>query len=159
MNISTSLHHTPVIAAENYAQVDGRYARNTDVSGISLGLGQGKDQGKAGISAKIWRTAGEPASDSSEELPIHRVLDLALLICRSSLHFQDAYRLPKLYDPDHPLIDRIGLQGAAMNVSVCTDNPAIDQDMKRFAHALNEDGEMIGERLRVLARLLEEMGY
>lgn len=90
---------------------------------------------------------------------MHRVLDLAILICRSSLYFQEAYRMPKMYDPENPAIDRIGLQGDAMNVAVCTDNPLIENDIKLFAQALGEDGEMIGERLSVLSRVLKEMGY
>jgi hypothetical protein len=159
MKIPTTLKHKPVLVSENYEQVDGRYAGNTDAKGLSLGLAQWNDRGKVDISAKVWRYTGEKWSRQSEELPMHRVLDLAILICRSSLYFQDAYRFPKMYDPDNTLIERIGLQGDAMNVSVCTENPMIDQDIKLFAQALNDDGEMIGERLRVLSRLLEEMGY
>ncbi|MFS0838087.1 DUF6530 family protein [Paenibacillus sp. 1P03SA] len=159
MKIPTTLKHKPVIVSENYEQVDGRLARNTDAKGLSLGLAQWNDRGKVDISAKVWRHTGEKWSRQSEELPMHRVLDLAILICRSSLYFQDAYRFPKMYDPENPVIDRIGLQGDAMSVSVCEDNPMLDQDIKLFAQALSEDGEMIGERLRVLSRLLEEMGY
>ncbi|CAM4300022.1 DUF6530 family protein [Paenibacillus typhae] len=159
MKIPTTLKHKPVIVSENYEQVDGRYAGNTDAQGLSLGLAQWNDRGKVDISAKVWRHTGEKWSRQSEELPMHRVLDLAILICRSSLYFQDAYRLPEMYDPENPQIDRIGLQGDAMNVSVCTDNPMIGNDIKLFAQALGEDGEMIGERLSVLARVLKEMGY
>ena len=159
MKIPTTLKHKPVIVSENYEQVDGRLARNTDAKGLSLGLAQWNDRGKVDISAKVWRHTGEKWSRQSEELPMHRVLDLAILICRSSLYFQDAYRFPKLYDPENPMIDRIGLQGDAMSVSVCEDNPMLDQDIKLFAQALSEDGEMIGERLSVLSRLLKEMGY
>ncbi|MBV6714858.1 DUF6530 family protein [Paenibacillus chitinolyticus] len=159
MKIPTTLKHKPVIVSENYEQVDGRLARNTDAKGLSLGLAQWNDRGKVDISAKVWRHTGEKWSRQSEELPMHRVLDLAIMICRSSLYFQDAYRFPRLYDPENPMIDRIGLQGDAMSVSVCEDNPMLDQDIKLFAQALSEDGEMIGERLRVLSRLLEEMGY
>ncbi|MDF9841527.1 MULTISPECIES: DUF6530 family protein [unclassified Paenibacillus] len=159
MKIPTTLKHKPVIVSENYEQVDGRYAGNTDAQGLSLGLAQWNDRGKVDISAKVWRHTGEKWSRQSEELPMHRVLDLAILICRSSLYFQDAYRLPDMYDPENPQIDRIGLQGDAMNVSVCTDNPMIGNDIKLFAQALGEDGEMIGERLSVLARVLKEMGY
>jgi hypothetical protein len=159
MKIPTTLKHKPVIISENYEQVDGRYARNTDAKGLSLGLAQWNDRGKVDISAKVWRYTGEKWSRQSEELPMHRVIDLAILICRSSLHFQDAYRFPKLYDPDNTTIDRIGLQGDAMSVSVCTENPMIDNDIKLFAQALSDDGEMIGERLRVLSSLLKEMGY
>jgi hypothetical protein len=159
MKIPTSLKHKPVIVSENYENVDGRYAYNTDAKGLSLGLAQWNDRGKLDISAKVWRYTGEKWSRQSEELPMHRVLDLAILICRSTLHFQEAYRFPKLYDPNKTLLDRIGLQGDAMSVSVCTDNPMIDDDIKLFSQALSNDGEMIGERLRVLSGLLKEMGY
>ncbi len=159
MKIPTTLKHKPVIVSENYENIDGRKAYHTDAQGLSLGLAQWNDRGKVDISAKVWRYTGEKWSRQSEELPMHRVLDLAILICRSSLHFQDAYRFPKLYDPEKTLIDRIGLQGDAMSVSVCTDNPMIDEDIKLFSQALSDDGEMMGERLRVLSRLLKEMGY
>ena len=90
---------------------------------------------------------------------MHRVLDLAILTCRSYLYFQDAYRYPKLYDPDNPQIDRVGLQGDAMTIEVCKDNPMIDEDIQLFSQALSQDGEIIGERLTVLSRLLKEAGY
>lgn len=159
MKIPTTLKHKPVIVSENYENIDGRKAYKTDAKGLSLGLAQWNDRGKLDISAKVWRYTGEKWSRQSEELPMHRVLDLAILICRSSLYFQEAYRFPKLYDPDKTLIDRIGLQGDAMSVSVCTDNPLIDEDIQLFSQALSDDGEMIGERLRILSRLLKEMGY
>lgn len=159
MKIPVTLKHKPVVVSENYENIDGRKAYDTDAKGLSLGLAQWNDRGKIDVSAKVWRYTGEKWSRQSEELPMHRVLDLAILICRTSLHFQDAYRFPKLYDPANPVIDRIGLQGDAMTVSVCEENPMIDDDIKLFAQALSEDGEMIGERLRVLADLLEEMGY
>ncbi|KUO75861.1 MAG: hypothetical protein APF81_05370 [Desulfosporosinus sp. BRH_c37] len=159
MKIPTSLKHKPVIVSENYENIDGRKAYSTDAKGLSLGLAQWNDRGKLDVSAKVWRHTGEKWSRQSEELPMHRVLDLAILICRSSLYFQDAYRFPKMYDPENTMIDRIGLQGDAMSVSVCTENPLIDEDIKLFAQALSDDGEMIGERLRVLSRLLKEMGY
>lgn len=159
MKIPTNLKHKSVIVSENYENIDGRKAFNTDAKGLSLGLAQPNDSRKQDISAKVWRYAGEEWSCQSEELPMHRVLDLAILICRSSLYFQDAYRLPKLYDPANTRIDRIGLQGDAMNVSVCTENPMIDDDIKLFSQALSDNGEMIGERLRALSSILKEMGY
>ncbi|WP_071396321.1 DUF6530 family protein [Bacillus tuaregi] len=159
MKNPTALTNKSIIVSDNYEQIDGRNAYHTDVKILSLGLSQKDEQGKEGISAKVWSHSGEEWFNKSEELPFHRVIDLAILLCRSSLYFQDAYRLPKLYDPDNPKIDRIGLQGDAMNVSICTDNPMIDDDIKLFSQALSADGEMIGERLRVLSRLLKEMGY
>lgn len=159
MKIPTTLKHKPVIVSENYEQIDGRIARNTDAKGISLGLAQWNDRGKIDISAKVWRYTGEKWSRQSEELPLHRVLDLSILICRTIEHFQDAYRYENLYDPEKPVIDRIGLQGDAMTVEVCMDNEHIREDIKLFNQALSDDGEMIGERLRTLSRILKEMGY
>lgn len=68
-------------------------------------------------------------------------------------------RYEKLYDPHNHVIDRVGLQGDAMTVSVCTDNPMIDGDIKLFRDALSNDDELIGECLSTLSRLLKEMGY
>ncbi len=159
MKIPTTLKHKPVVIAENYENVDGRYAYNTDAKGLSLGLAQWNDRGKVDISAKVWRHTGEKWSRQSEELPLHRVLDLAILVCRSKLFFQEAYIYKKLYDPEKPVIDRVGLQGDAMTVEICTDNEFIDQDIMLFNQALSDDGELIGERLRMLSSLLHEMGY
>ncbi|WP_442604230.1 DUF6530 family protein [Paenibacillus sp. KN14-4R] len=159
MKIPTTLKHKPVVVSENYEQVDGRTARNTDAKGLSLGLAQWNDRGKVDISAKVWRYTGEKWSRQSEELPLHRVIDLSILICRSLSHFREAYRYEHLYDPQNPVIDRIGLQGDAMTVAICTDNDKINEDIKLFNQALSDDGEMIGERLRTLSRILKDMGY
>ncbi|NLM24771.1 MAG: hypothetical protein GX208_01450 [Firmicutes bacterium] len=159
MKIPTSLKHKPVIVSENYSNVDGRQAYESDAKGLSLGLAQWNDRGNVDISAKVWRHTGEKWSRQSEELPLHRVLDLAILIARTKLHFRDAYRYEKLYDPDNPVIDRIGLQGDAMTVAVCTENEKIDQDLQLFQEALIKDDELLAERLRTLARILREMGY
>lgn len=159
MKIPTTLKHKPVIVSENYENVDGRYAYNTDAKGLSLGLAQWNDRGKVDISAKVWRYTGEKWSRQSEELPLHRVLDLAILVCRAQLHFKEAYRYEKLYDTENPVIDRVGLQGDAMTVAVCTENEKLDEDIKLFSQALSNDSELIGERLKTLSRILEEMGY
>ena len=159
MKIPTILKHKPVIVSENYENIDGRYAYNSDAKGLSLGLAQWNDRGKVDISAKVWRYTGEKWSRQSEELPMHRVVDLAILICRAKMYFREAYRLKGLYDRKNPMIDRVGLQGDAMTVSVCTDNPMIDEDIRLFEKVLTEDDEMISERLRVLGTMLKELGY
>jgi len=159
MKIPTTLKHKPVIVSENYEQVDGRYAYHSDAKGLSLGLAQWNERGKVEISAKVWRYTGEKWSRQSEELPLHRVLDLAILVCRAKLHFREAYRYEKLYDPEKPVIDRIGLQGDAMTVAVCTENEKLEEDIKLFSQALSQDDELISERLRILAAILKEMGY
>lgn len=159
MKIPTNLKHKPVIVSENYENVDGRYAYKSEAKGLSLGLAQWNDRGKVDISAKVWRHTGDKWSRQSEELPLHRVLDLAILVCRAEQYFREAYRYEKLYNEENPVIDRVGLQGDAMTISVCTDNEKIDEDIQLFRQALSDDSELIGERLRILSRILKEMGY
>lgn len=106
MKIPTKLKHKPVIVAEDYEKADGRYAYNSDTRGLSLGLAQWNDRCKVDISAKVWRHTGEKWSRQSEELPLRRVLDLAILICQTKKYFQEAYRLEKLYNPEQPLLMR-----------------------------------------------------
>jgi hypothetical protein len=157
MKIPTTLRHKPVMVSENYENVDGRYAYKTDAKGISLGLAQWNDRGKVDISAKVWRHTGEKWSRQSEELPLHRVLDLAIFVCKAKQYFGADFA--KLHNPAKPVIARIGLQGDAMTVSVCTDNPKIEEDIQLFRQALSNDDELIGERLHVLSAILKEMGY
>ena len=160
MDIPTNLKHKPVVVAEDYERIDGRSAYDSDAKGLSLGLAQWNDRGRVDISAKVWRYTGEKWSRQSEELPLHRVLDLAILACRAQLYFQEeAYRFPKGYDPEHPQIDRVGLQGDAMTVEVCRRNGHIDEDVQLFQQALARVGELLGERMAVLARILGELGY
>ena len=158
MKIPTTLKHKPVVVAQDYSNIDGRSAYDSDAKGLSLGLAQWNDRGRVDISAKVWRHTGERWSRQSEELPLHRVLDLAILVCRAKLYFDGAYRFEKFYDPENPVIDRVSLQGDAMTGSVhrmsrLTRNQALPPD------ALARDGELIGERLSTLARILNEMGY
>ena len=116
----------------------------------ALGLAQWNDRGKVDISAKVWRYTGEKWSRQSEELPLHRVLDLALLICEAKKHMKESYRFEKLYDPNTQQIGRIDLQDNAMSVSINTNNEMIDEDMKLFRDCLAEEDERISERLKRL---------
>ena len=159
MKTPATLKHKPVVVSNNYEQVDGPFARNTDVKGLSLGLAQRNDKGNVELSAKVWRHTGEKWSQNSEELPLHRVLDLSILICRSVAHFHEAYRYEHLFDPQQPVIDRIGLQGDAMTVAIDTENERINDDIKVFSQTLSDNDEMISERLRNLSKILKDMGY
>lgn len=158
MKIPTTLKHKPVIVSENYDQIDGRNLQS-DAKGLSVGLAQWNDRGKVEVSAKVWRYTGEKWSRQSEEIPLHRVIDLAIFVCRTKQYFREAYRYEKLYDENDARIDRIALQGKAMDVSVCLDNPLLDEDIQLVAAALANDDELLGERLARLAAILREMGY
>lgn len=44
-----------------------------------------------------------------------------------------------------------------MNVSICKDNEYIESDIDLFDECLNEDDEIISERLNILDGLLKEI--
>ena len=159
MKIPTTLKHKPVIVSEDYDKIDGRYAGNSDAKGLSVGLAQWNDRGKVDVSAKIWRYTGEKWSRQSEEMPLHRVLDLAILVCKAKTYCQEAYRYPKLYDENNTTIDRIALQGGALDVSVCTGNERLNEDIVLLRDALGQDDELLSERLHRLSAMLREMGF
>ena len=109
------------------------------------------------IAAQLWTAQEDGTLKMSAELPIHQVFDLMIVLSRTLLYFKEAYRLPLLYDPDNPTIERIGLQGEALPVSICAENPNINKDIQDFSQALNDLGELTGERLRTLTRILKEL--
>lgn len=159
MKIPVDLKHKPVFVAEDYRKIDGRSAGSGDAEGLSLGLAQWNDRGRLDISAKVWRHTGGKWSRQSEELPLHRALDLTIFIARALSYCREAYRVDGFYDKNAPVIDRIGLQGDAMTLAVATENPLIDEDIRLFLDTLAKDDELLGERLAVLGRILREMGY
>lgn len=87
--IPDHLSHTPIVKLENYETVDGKYKNDSDAKGFSIGIAQwDKSENRKQLSAKVFRY-DEQWSPQSEELPLHRVLDLASLIC-SVIH-EDKY--------------------------------------------------------------------
>lgn len=76
MNSPKHLSHKPIISVNDYDKIDALYADKTDVKALSIGKAQyDSDQ----ISLKVWRHTDEKWSRQSEELPIHRNLDLSIL--------------------------------------------------------------------------------
>lgn len=75
--------HKPIISVSDYDKVDGKYANATDAMALSIGLAQ---YDRSDISLKVWRyTNDEKWSRQSEELPVHRNLDLTILFLTSLL--------------------------------------------------------------------------
>ena len=85
------------------------------------------------------------------------IFDLMIFLSRTLLYFKEAYRFPLLYDPENPTIERIGVQGGVLPVKVCVDNKDIAKDIQTFSQSLSDLGELTGERLRTLTRILEEL--
>lgn len=72
------LKHKPIVSVNDYNLIDGFYkGADTDAKALSIGLAQYDHDD---IAMKVWRHTGEKWSRQSEELPIHRNLDLTILL-------------------------------------------------------------------------------
>ena len=146
-----------VVAANGYDRLDGRNAYHSDIKRMTLGAPALKENQAMQIAAQLWTAQEDGTLKISAELPIHQIFDLMIVLSRTLLYFKEADRLPLLYNPDNPTIERIGLQGEALPVSICAENPNINKDIQDFSQALNDLGELTGERLRTLTRILKEL--
>ncbi len=138
MKIPNHLKHQPVIKREEYSKIDGNYNENTtDAQGLSLGLAQ---WGNNDLSVKVWRYTGKKWSRQSEELPLHRVIDLTSLIC-SAIYFTKHDKLPN---------DSFGLS--------IVDNTRLQDALK---NTLTTDfiAKNLNDPLKRLSKMLKELGY
>lgn len=146
-----------VMVSNDYDRIDGRNAYQFDIKRLTLGAPMLEENKKMQIAAQIWKNDKDGELILAQELPIHQIFDLMIFLSRTLLYFKEAYRLPLLYDPEKPTVERVGVQGGVLPVEVCVDNQNINEDIKAFSQSLNDLGEIIGERQRVLSRILEEL--
>ncbi|WP_026895872.1 DUF6530 family protein [Clostridiisalibacter paucivorans] len=146
-----------VMVSNGYERIDGRNAYKSGIKRLTLGAPMLEENKKMQIAAQIWKNDIDGELILAQELPIHQIFDLIIFLSQTLLYFKEAYRLPLLYDPEKPLVERVGVQGDVLSVEVCVDNQNINEDIKAFAQSLNDLGELIGERKRVLNRILEEL--
>ena len=87
MEAPRNLSHKPAWVVDFYNKKDAYHAPNSDAKALSLGIAQWNDkkQDEHEPSLKVWRYTGEKWSRQSEELPLHRVLDLAILLCSAMI--------------------------------------------------------------------------
>lgn len=148
-----------VIVSEGYNRIDGKNAHHSAIKRLTLGIPVMKENKNMQIAMQVWKEKEDGTLSIDMELPIHHIMDFMLLLSRTMLYFREAYRHPLLYNPDNPVIERIGVQGGVMPVNICIGNPNIDNDIKKFSQAFSDLGELTGERMRVLSRIFEEMEY
>jgi hypothetical protein len=79
-NRPTNPKHKSIIVVDDYDTMDGKYANSTDAQSLSIGLAQWDNND---ISGKVFRRKNETWIRSSEELPLHRILDLSILTISS----------------------------------------------------------------------------
>ena len=79
MKVPTHLYHQPIVAVDDYHLNDAVYpAQTTDARALSIGRAQFDS---TDFTAKVFRqTITGRWSRQSEEVPLHRVLDLAILL-------------------------------------------------------------------------------
>lgn len=82
MKVPTHLKHKPIIGVNDYEKIDSIYANNSDVKALSIGEAQYDNKQ---ISLKVWRHTGKKWSRQNEEIPIHRNIDLTILLIGSLL--------------------------------------------------------------------------
>ena len=146
-----------VMVSNGYDHIDGRNAYQSDIKRLTLGAPRLEENKKMQIAAQVWKNNKDGELILAQELPVHQVFDLMIFLSRTLLYFKEAYRLPLLYDPEKPTVERVGVQGGVLPVEVCVDNQNINEDIKAFTQSLNDLGELIGERKRILNRILEEL--
>jgi hypothetical protein len=139
MEIPNHLLHKPIVRLEEYSKLDGKYPeKSTDAQGLSIGLAQWSNPKDMDLSAKVWRFTGEKWSRQSEELPIHRVLDLASLVC-ASISYAQSDNLP-IYDDFHISLAKNNQLIEILKQGLTNDNENLDKSLKRLSKYLKNLG-------------------
>lgn len=159
MKVPTHLKHEPVFGIEGYNKMDGIYAgRSSDAPCLSIGIAQWNQRGSQDISAKVWRNSGAEANDyqdgswsrMSEELPIHRNIDLTIFIC-------EVMDMLKKGQSSRPII----IQNQTVDIRKITENEFVEEDLELLKLKLFEgdEGGILHDRLSQLADVLKRLGY
>ena len=83
MKAPKNLRHKPILSVNDYEKIDAQNEEvSTDVRALSIGEAQYNNEE---ISLKVWRNVNNKWSRQSEELPIHRNIDLTILLLGSLL--------------------------------------------------------------------------
>ena len=151
MNFPNHLSHKPIIGVDDYDKVDGIYSGHSDAKAISIGKAQ-YDQNA--ISAKVWRNNGSEWKRTSEELPLHRVLDLALLIV--SLYYPRRLKLPPEIAKYSNHLPAVTKEAAHLNSRIAKDSNGNDE-LQFLYDYLKDNDEIMNGRLKALKDLLNSL--
>ncbi len=88
METPIHLSHKPIVHVKNYQERDAHFSNDTVAQSLSIGFAQWDKHlpiEKRDISLKVWRykEIHKIWSRQSEELPMHRVIDLSILLIAS----------------------------------------------------------------------------
>ena len=87
--VPENLSHKPIVAVDHYNLIDGHnVVTGTDVESISVGYAQFDNTNPDELTAKVFRRDSQSGrwSRQSEEIPLHRCVDLCNLIVQSIMN-------------------------------------------------------------------------
>ena len=136
----TWLKHQPVYLLP-YEHFDGPYADETDAKYLGFGLAQWRHDGSDphALSIKSWRKPDERWSRQSEEIPLHRHVDMTILLA----HIMASRSVPTVELP----------AGTFFNQS----QPIELVELVQIPEASSPSQELCRERLRKLREILNQL--
>lgn len=138
-----SLKHRPVFLVP-YENFDGPYAGNTDCLYLSVGWAQYDPRS---VSLKTMRHTGDKWSRQAEEIPVHRVADLAILLASTLEAVSSDRTAPLTLKPN-----TFENQTDPLTIPNKTQSPS---EARSFAREIEDDTVL--NRLRKLREILERL--
>lgn len=136
------LAHKPVYVLP-YEKFDGIYAGKTDMRYISIGLAQYDSDY---VSIKTMRYTGEKWSRQSEEVPLHRPIDMTIFLVKAIFDSQNgSINIPKGT-----------LQGQNSDISITPEQRNFGE-MASYNNFLNSNSSSLKDRLNSLRDLLNSL--
>jgi hypothetical protein len=139
--IPTYNSHKPIYAIQDYNLNDGHYAPDSNTKHLSFGVSQWSDED---LSLKAFRHTGKQWSPQSEEIPPHRVIDLALLFCKVIQQRKTGDRIPCI----------IKFDSVEMNVELISEG---NKFLNKLDTYWEQHCKFIVPRLHELSNLLDEL--
>lgn len=139
MKTPQHLKHKPIIEVADYDCFDGPYSGQSDAKCLSIGVAQWNDGLSHTLSAKVWRQSDNRWSRQSEELPLHRVLDLATLICETKSSTL-GNELATITDFPITKINDSQLHNQILKEELDKSNEHLDKSLRRLSNALKRLG-------------------
>lgn len=141
--LSQTLGHKPFYAIP-YENFDGIYALKTDAIYLSVGIAQ-YDQ--SSVSVKSMRISNNQWSPQSEELPVHRVIDMSILVAKS------------LFDAQNGSVDfATGVfQGQDSAMTITQEPQRTSAEKNSFDNFKIRNGQLVRDRLNSLADVLNDL--
>ena len=148
MDIPQNLQHRPFYVLP-YEDLDGYYAGNTDAKFISMGLSQW-DNSEVSVKVLRYDDKNKKWSRQSEELPIHRAIDMALWA--SMVLFKGEKKAL--------VVEKYMFHGQTRALRISPEDRSTYEERRYddfVDHYFNKDDGIIKERLRALLDLLNDL--